>query len=526
MMNKSTEELVEQARGGGETAFAELVRRHRSKAFLWASAMAGDKHLAEDIVQEALLNAYLKLDSLADPARFVSWLHTIVKNQARMKMRQSSTRREQLGDGALIDIVAASNSIVDEDDSSHKAMDKVRELLGCLTVTERNVFAAHYLEQISPAEIAKRIDTTIDSVYHTLSRARIKIQEENKRHSLSDYIRERMAVMGERPVMAEATPPWRSSPWKQCKNSLASACYAVLSQKLKETHTISDVMGLTGQAFRLTVEDVRIDVSGPWMYFWEPIVQEGLAQLGMACRITGDGGAAPSPYMLHKSLEHIRSVIAAGSAVIAWGLFTAGFGVIYGYDDEQRLLYAEDARKKGAIPYESLGRGASDGLFIVSITEELKQIKADYRTSTKKALQMAIRHAYRERTFVGYTSGIAGYGRWRDAFAQGCADALGNAYCLQLTADARRHGAIFLQRLSSRFTVIDPRVADLAEEASVCMSETACLLQQLGELFPFPHGGNPLDASYAVQAVGLLDAAKRREEQAYERFGRIIAYLS
>ncbi|WP_307473843.1 RNA polymerase sigma factor [Paenibacillus harenae] len=169
-MNKTTEELVEQARRGGETAFAELVRRHRSKAFLWASAMAGDKHLAEDIVQEALLNAYLKLDSLADPARFVSWLHTIVKNQARMKMRQSSTRRGQLGDGALIDIVAARNSIVDEDGSSHKAMDKVRELLGCLTVAERNVFAAHYLEQISPAEIAKRIDTTIDSVYHTLSR--------------------------------------------------------------------------------------------------------------------------------------------------------------------------------------------------------------------------------------------------------------------------------------------------------------------------------------------------------------------
>lgn len=527
-LHPTTEKLVTLARGGSDAAFAELVRRYRGKAFAWASGMAGDSHSAEDIVQEALLKVYLRLDSLADPVRFSSWLHAIIKNQARMKARKSFRKRERLADGAALD--DASESMMNAAGGDERALEALsdaagaaRKLMGCLSANERAVFADHYLEQLSPAEIAYRHGVSADSIYHSLSRARSKLQQESKRQELVEYVRDRLTVKAEARMMADGGSKKGRSLWKLGKNSLACALYYRLQASGKSEYDLSDVMGLTGQAFRLTVEADTTDASGPWMYFWEPVVQEALTQLGMTSRITGDGGAAPSPFMLHKSLEHIRDTVSAGSPVIAWGMFTAGFGVITGYDDEQMLLYAEDARKKRAIPYESLGRGASDGLFVVS-SEPMAAV-SDQRMLLKKALQLAIRHAYRERTFVGYISGIAGYDSWKAALAHGKADALGNAYCAELTADARRHGAVFLQRTAGRFAA-EPIVAGLAEEASGRMLEAARLLERLSEMFPFPHGGNPHDAGNAEEAIGLLEAAKRQEEEAYERFGLMIRYLS
>ncbi|MDF2713969.1 MAG: polymerase subunit sigma-24 [Paenibacillus sp.] len=63
--------LIERARAGDRDAFGELVRRHRTKAFDWARNVARDPHLAEDIVQEALLRAFMHLGTLADMNRFL-----------------------------------------------------------------------------------------------------------------------------------------------------------------------------------------------------------------------------------------------------------------------------------------------------------------------------------------------------------------------------------------------------------------------------------------------------------------------
>lgn len=81
-------ELVERARSGDQEAFSELVRTHRAKAYGWANKITRDAYLAEDIVQDALIRAFLHLGALADTSRFLPWLQTIVRNQAYMKLRR------------------------------------------------------------------------------------------------------------------------------------------------------------------------------------------------------------------------------------------------------------------------------------------------------------------------------------------------------------------------------------------------------------------------------------------------------
>ena len=65
-------ELVAATLGGDRTAFEALLDRHVDRVRLLASRMLQPQD-AEDVVQEALLQAFLGLDRLRNPERFGSW---------------------------------------------------------------------------------------------------------------------------------------------------------------------------------------------------------------------------------------------------------------------------------------------------------------------------------------------------------------------------------------------------------------------------------------------------------------------
>jgi RNA polymerase sigma factor (sigma-70 family) len=87
-MAEMEKEWVDRARSGDQEAFGELVRMHRAKALGLAGSLMKDSYLAEDVVQEALIRAFLHLGSLTDNSRFAAWLQRIVRNQAYMKLRR------------------------------------------------------------------------------------------------------------------------------------------------------------------------------------------------------------------------------------------------------------------------------------------------------------------------------------------------------------------------------------------------------------------------------------------------------
>ncbi|KIL38029.1 hypothetical protein SD70_29130 [Gordoniibacillus kamchatkensis] len=541
--------LIERARAGDQDAFGELVRRHRAKAFDWARSFARDPHLAEDIVQEALLRAFMHLGTLADMDRFLPWLHRIVRNEALMKLRKGensgrertftgiASGREAIGVDwgdldSILHYMAGKMERIDDGDpavrlAQNEFLDTIRHLLRCLTPKERAVFEAHFFRQLSPSEIARLFHTTTDNVYQSLSRARHKVREERMRIRLQDYIRERKdANTLEKAVLSLKKGPG-SGEWKRCKTSFAGAVYAVLPYSGRDCqYSLSDVMGLTAQAFRLTVEEENIDATGPTMYFWESKFHDGLINLGLESEHAGDGGAPPTPFMLNKGVSHIRRSIGKGMPVVAWDLAAPEFGIIYGYDDPEQLLYAEDARGKKQIPYDGLGRGMSGGLFVMSVTGE-KRI--DEWEAVRGALDMAIRHAYGELTFVGYVCGLEAYDCWKEAFLKHRVDPIGNAYTLDIVADARAYAADFLNGLAIKLE--DAGRGDsafLAADAARHYGEAAVALKELSLLFPFPSGGAPNEpetAETAVELIGRAQSAEGAGVRLLERLSRSIRLL-
>ncbi|MGA3010135.1 MAG: sigma-70 family RNA polymerase sigma factor [Terracidiphilus sp.] len=82
-------ELVVAAQNGNSSAWEELLTRHRAMVYQTARRYAMNAEDAEDLVQEAMLRAFVNIGTFRGEARFSSWLVAIVINAALSSKRKS-----------------------------------------------------------------------------------------------------------------------------------------------------------------------------------------------------------------------------------------------------------------------------------------------------------------------------------------------------------------------------------------------------------------------------------------------------
>jgi len=81
--------LVRMSVDGDRDAFAELARRYEGRVYAIAYARTLDHMAAEDVAQETLLRAYVRLRSLREPARFGGWISRIAFSCSQDHLRRA-----------------------------------------------------------------------------------------------------------------------------------------------------------------------------------------------------------------------------------------------------------------------------------------------------------------------------------------------------------------------------------------------------------------------------------------------------
>src|SRR5215469_6566925 len=89
-MRRELSELVEAAQSGDNEAYDALIQRFQQMAYAIANRYLGDHHLAQDVVQEAALEAFVHLRELKEPAAFPGWFRQIVFRQCTRVLRQAT----------------------------------------------------------------------------------------------------------------------------------------------------------------------------------------------------------------------------------------------------------------------------------------------------------------------------------------------------------------------------------------------------------------------------------------------------
>src|SRR5467141_3067666 len=103
-MGMTDSEVVQRVLDGDSALFETLMRRHNQRIYRAVRAVLRSDDEAEDILQQAYLNAYAHLDQFAGGAQFSTWLTRIVVNEALARRRKRGSPFEQGEDELPIDL--------------------------------------------------------------------------------------------------------------------------------------------------------------------------------------------------------------------------------------------------------------------------------------------------------------------------------------------------------------------------------------------------------------------------------------
>ncbi len=83
--------LVQRVRAGDISAYDTLVRKYERQIFRIAQHITQNREDAEDVMQDAFLKAYEKLDQFQGNSKFYTWLVRIAVNESLMRLRKRRT---------------------------------------------------------------------------------------------------------------------------------------------------------------------------------------------------------------------------------------------------------------------------------------------------------------------------------------------------------------------------------------------------------------------------------------------------
>jgi RNA polymerase sigma factor (sigma-70 family) len=176
--------LARLVQGGDREAFRHVMKRCNQRLFRVARAVVHSDAEAEDVVQEAYVDAYEKIGSFRGDAALLTWLTRIVLNEAYGRLRNrhanvdvSQIEAVQMDPGNVIAFPSAASV----DPAAALARDQVRRLLeqaiDALPEPFRVVYILREIEECSVEDTALALDLKPETVKTRLFRARRQLRD-------------------------------------------------------------------------------------------------------------------------------------------------------------------------------------------------------------------------------------------------------------------------------------------------------------------------------------------------------------
>ena len=175
------QELLDRARRGDEDAFAQLVEDNQRRLYNLALRMTGRPEDAEEVVQEAFLNAWRGLDFFKGDSTFATWVYRLTSNAAIDHLRRARRAGEPLSLSG--DDEDAATELPDPYPGPQEELERteraaaLRRALDTLSPPHRQVLEMRALDGLSYEEIAQLLDLTPGTVKSRLARARLALKK-------------------------------------------------------------------------------------------------------------------------------------------------------------------------------------------------------------------------------------------------------------------------------------------------------------------------------------------------------------
>ena len=188
LIESSESELINAAKAGDIGAFEKLIASSEHKMLAVAAGMAASTDEAEDIYQEAMINAFKAIKNFRLESQFNTWLYRIVVNTALSHHRKLKNKMAKL---------LSSDRSVYEDQPDESAQERyaakgnpehslinqqlnvaITQAMTVLSVQERLAFVLCHQQELKIDEAAQLMSATSGTIKSYLFRAREKLRGE------------------------------------------------------------------------------------------------------------------------------------------------------------------------------------------------------------------------------------------------------------------------------------------------------------------------------------------------------------
>jgi|GEM_PF-920703 len=540
-------DLVKRARIGDAAAFGSLVEAFQDMAVGYAYSLLGNRHDAEDAAQEAFLQAFRGLGSLAEPSAFPGWLKRIVQNSSYALAAARSRQSEELPEG-----LAASEGDPASRLEADVVMLRLDEALSRLSQEERSAFVLYHLEERSYREIADFLGASETTVTNRLHKARKIVRKElidmaekrveSFRSSKDESFKRRVLERIERVYYGQQEGHIEITPFPSC---LRACLKALGEERLPSNLAYARLLCHSGAAFRLMWNEARWDGGNVDIMAMDDDAVAPLRRAfeasGFEARLYANAdvrGPLPEDSCLSEFArdfpafldeEGMRASIVesidAGKPVIAFGIIgPAEACIVTGYEDEGRLLlgwnFFQDFKDiNPEQDFDPAGyfrkRGWYPNTSGIAVFGERRPIAAfDARSEAAALIDLALRIMSTRKTGRGRNervSGQAAFRSWAEAMKSGtlpCGKGespedmrlMAHGDAMDMSSEGRCYAAQYLEHVASSLAGDE---AAALKEAAVAFRIESGTLWEIATLAGGPQRGPEQLAAMANEGTRL-----------------------
>jgi RNA polymerase sigma-70 factor, ECF subfamily len=175
------DEIVRRVRAGETGLFEVVMRRYNQRLYRIARSILRDPAEAEDVAQQAYVDAYRHLDQFAGRAMFSTWLTRIALHEAlaRARRRARFAAEETVADehGDPMSALKSPGPDPERQAFAGELRALIEAAIDALPAHYRAVFVMRAVEGMSTAESAECLDITEETAKTRLRRARLLLRD-------------------------------------------------------------------------------------------------------------------------------------------------------------------------------------------------------------------------------------------------------------------------------------------------------------------------------------------------------------
>jgi RNA polymerase sigma-70 factor, ECF subfamily len=182
-------DLVRRFNGGDESAFGEIMNRHKTRIFAAAMALLRNHADAEEITQDTFVRAHRGFSRFRGDSSVATWLHRIAVNLARNRYWYFFRRRKHAtlsldatlgdeGEATFSDLLSAADPDPAQESSRNEFVGAVESCMERLEPSHRKILTMRSVLDQSYEEIASALGINVGTVKSRIARARERLRNQ------------------------------------------------------------------------------------------------------------------------------------------------------------------------------------------------------------------------------------------------------------------------------------------------------------------------------------------------------------